>query len=69
MLGKSVPVKPDLSTTGMTVFESPGLKIGRDLFPVGGMLKIARLLWLGAFFVMKTKERAILLREVGGEQL
>jgi hypothetical protein len=61
MLGKSVPVEPDLSTTGMTVFENLGLIIGRDLFPLANMLKFARLLWLGAFFVVKTKERAILL--------
>ncbi len=56
-------------TTGMTVFKNPGLIIGWDLFPLANMLKIARLLWLGAFFVVKTKERAILLWEVGGEQL
>jgi hypothetical protein len=55
MLGKSVCIEPDLSTTGMTVFENLGLIIGRDLFPLAYMLEVARLLHLGAFFVMKQK--------------
>ena len=61
MLAKSVCIEPDLSTTGITVFKNLGLIIGRGLFPLADMLEVARLLWLGAFFVVKTKERAILL--------
>jgi hypothetical protein len=61
MLAKSVCIEPDLSTTGMTVFKNLGLIIGRDLFPLVDMLKVARLFWLGEFFVVKSKERAILL--------
>jgi hypothetical protein len=62
MLSKSVRIKPDfLSTTGMPVFKNLGLIIGRELISLADMLEVARLLPLGAFFVVETKEKAILL--------
>ncbi len=70
MLGEGLGVEPNLSSTGgVAMREDFGLVIGRDFIPSPDMLKIARLLGLGAFFVVETEERTIFLREAAREQI
>ena len=54
----------------MAVFEDLCLVSGRDLVPLSDdVLEITSLIWLGAFLVVKRKERTQLLAEVTWEQL
>ena len=69
MLGEGICVKPDLSTTCMTVFENFCLVFDGDFIPLANMFKVTRLLGLGAFLVVEAEEREIFLGEVRGEQV
>ena len=53
----------------MAVLEDLRLISGRDLVPLSNVLEIASLIRLGAFFVVKRKERAQLFLEIIGKQL
>jgi hypothetical protein len=53
----------------MAVLENFELIVGRNLVPFYNMIKIAGLIGLGAFLVMETKERAVLLLKIAGKQL
>jgi hypothetical protein len=52
----------------MAVLENFELIVGRNLVPFSDMIKIAGLIGLGAFLVMETKERAVLLLKIAGKQ-
>ncbi len=52
----------------MAVLKNFELIIGGNLVPFSDMIKIAGLIGLGAFLVMETKERAVLLLEIAGKQ-
>ncbi len=53
----------------LTVLKNFELIFGGNLVPFSDMIKIAGLIGLGAFLVMKTKERAVLLLEIAGKQI
>ena len=71
MLSKSVRIEPDfLSTTGVTEFKNLGLIVSRDLMPLADMLKVARLLWLGAlFWSWKQKKEQYFFKRLAGNNL
>ena len=52
----------------MAVLNNFELIVGGNLVPFSDMIKIAGLIGLGAFLVMETKERAVLLLEIAGKQ-
>jgi len=69
MLRESLSVQPNFfSLSRMAVLKDLHLISGRDLVPLSDVLEIASLIRLGAFFVVKQKERAQLLLEVIGKQ-
>ena len=69
MLRESLSIQPNFfSLSCMAVLEDLRLISGRDLVPLSDVLEIASLIRLGAFFVVKRKERAELLLEVIGKQ-
>ena len=69
MLRESLSIQPNFfSLSCMAVLEDLRLISGRDLVPLSDVLEIASLIRLGAFFVVKRKERAQLLLKVIGKQ-
>jgi hypothetical protein len=48
----------------MAVLENFDLVVGRNFVPLSNMIEITGLVGLGAFLIMETKERAVLLLEV-----
>jgi hypothetical protein len=52
----------------MAMCEDFALVVGGDYIPFPDMFKIARLLGLGALFVVETEEGAIFLWEIGRKQ-
>jgi len=69
MLCESLSIQPNFfSFSRMAVLEDLRIISGRDLVPLSDVLKIASLIRLGAFFVVKRKERAQLLLKVIGKQ-
>ncbi len=69
MLSESLSIQPNFfSLSRMAVLEDLRLISSRDLVPLSDVLEIASLIRLGAFFVVKQKERAQLLLEVIGKQ-
>jgi hypothetical protein len=70
VLSECVGIEPNLlPLTRMAVLENFELIVGGNLIPFSNMIKIAGLIGLGAFLVMKTKERAALLLEIAGKQI
>ncbi len=62
MLSKGLGIKPHFSSLGcMAMCEDFALVVGGDYIPFPDMFKIARLLGLGALFVVETEEGAIFL--------
>jgi hypothetical protein len=53
----------------MAMLKDLSLVTGRDLVPLSDVCEIASLVRLGAFLLVKGKERAQLLLEVIGEEL
>jgi len=69
MLRESLSIQPNFFPLScMAVLEDLRLISGRDLVPLSDVLEIASLIRLGAFIVVKLKERAQLLLEVIGKQ-
>jgi hypothetical protein len=52
----------------MAVLENFELIVGGNLIPFSDMIKIAGLIGLGAFLIMETKEKAVLLLKIAGKQ-
>jgi hypothetical protein len=52
----------------MAVLKNFDLVVGRNLVPLSDVIKITGLIGLEAFFIMETKERAVLLLKVVGKQ-
>ncbi len=52
----------------MAVLKNFDLVFGGNLVPLSDMIKITGLIGLGAFLIMETKERAVLLLKVVGKQ-
>ena len=70
MLHKSLSIQPNFfPLSRMAVLEDLCLISGRDLVPLSNVLEIASLIRLGAFFVVKQKERAQLFLEIIGKQV
>ncbi len=70
VLCECVGIKPNLfPLSRMAVLENFELIVGGNLVPFSDMIKIAGLIGLGAFLVMETKERAVLLLKIAGKQL
>ncbi len=65
MLCKGLGIKQNLSSLScMAVLENFDLVVGRNFVPLSNMIEITGLVGLGAFLIMETKERAVLLLEV-----
>ena len=68
MLSERVCIKPDLSTADMAMLKNFGLVFDGNLIPFANLFEIARLLWLGAFFVVKQKKEQYFLERSKGNK-
>ena len=70
MLCESISVQPNFfALSRMAMLKDLSLVTGRDLVPLSDVCEITSLVRLGAFLLVKGKERAQLLLEVIGEEL
>ncbi len=62
MISEGLGIEPHFSSLGrMAIRKDFALVVGRDFIPFTNIFKIARLLGLGALFVVETEEGAIFL--------